>query len=72
MPGEKGLAAGRRLGLHDVPCGAARGGPTYVVELRDVVFFDVVRCFLFVLIFLIVVGLYSVTVLRENDQQTAY
>ena len=37
MPGEKGLEAGRRLGLHDVPGGAARGGPAYVVSMRDVV-----------------------------------
>ena len=36
MPGEKGVAAGRSLGLHDVPGGEARGGPTYAVELRDV------------------------------------
>ncbi len=35
MPGEKGVAAGRSLGLHDVPCRAARGGPAYAVELRD-------------------------------------
>ena len=35
MPGEKGLEAGRRLGLHDVPGGAARGGPAYVVSMRD-------------------------------------
>jgi len=35
-PGEKGLEAGRRLGLHDVPGGAARGGPAYVVSMRDV------------------------------------
>ena len=36
MPGEKGLGAGRSLGLHDVPGGAARGGPAYSVALRDV------------------------------------
>jgi len=36
MPGEKGVAGGRSLGLHDVPGGAARGGPAYAVELRDV------------------------------------
>ena len=36
-PGEKGLEAGRRLGLHDVPGGAARGGPAYVVSMRDAV-----------------------------------
>jgi hypothetical protein len=34
MPGEKGLEAGRRLGLHDVPGGAARGGPAYVVSTQ--------------------------------------
>jgi hypothetical protein len=32
MPGEKGLEVGRRLGLHDVPGGAARGGPAYSVR----------------------------------------
>ena len=37
MPGEKGLEAGRRLGLHDVPGEAARGGPAYSVSVRDVV-----------------------------------
>ena len=36
MPGEKGLEAGRRLGLHDVPGEAARGGPAYSVSMRDV------------------------------------
>ena len=36
IPGEKGLEAGRRLGLHDVPGGAARGGPAYSVSMRDV------------------------------------
>jgi len=36
MPGAKGLEAGRRLGLHDVPGGAARGGPAYTVSMRDV------------------------------------
>ena len=36
MPGEKGLEAGRRLGLHDVPGGAARGGPAYSVSMRGV------------------------------------
>ena len=35
-PGEKGLEAGRRLGLRDVPGGAARGGPAYSVGMRDV------------------------------------
>jgi len=34
MPGEKGLEAGRRLGLHDVPGGAARGGPAYSAGVR--------------------------------------
>jgi len=36
MPDEKGLGAGRRLGLHDVLGGAARGGPAYSVSMRDV------------------------------------
>ena len=36
MPGEKGLVAGWRLGLHDVPGGAARGGPAYSVSMRGV------------------------------------
>jgi hypothetical protein len=36
MPGENGLGAGRSLGLHDVPGGAARGGPEHVLELLDV------------------------------------
>jgi len=35
MPGENGLVAGRSLGLHDVPGGAAQGGPAYS-ELQDV------------------------------------
>ena len=35
MTGEKGLVAGRSLGLHDVPGGAAQGGPAYS-ELQDV------------------------------------
>jgi hypothetical protein len=36
MPGEKGFGAGRSLGLHKVPGGAARRGLAYSVELRDV------------------------------------
>jgi len=36
MPGEKGVAGGRSLGLHEVPGGAARGGPAYSVSMRDV------------------------------------
>jgi hypothetical protein len=35
MPGEKGLVAGRSLGVHDVPGGAAREGPAYLLELLD-------------------------------------
>jgi len=36
MPGEKGLVEGRSLGLHDVPGGAAREGPAYLLdELLD-------------------------------------
>ena len=36
MPGEKGLEVGRRLGLHDVPGGAAREGPADLLdELLD-------------------------------------
>ena len=35
MPGEKDVAAGRSLGLHDVPGGAARGGPAYWLPLKS-------------------------------------
>ena len=36
MPGEKGVAGGRSLGLHEVPGGSARGGPEHVLEILDV------------------------------------
>jgi len=35
MPGEKDVAAGRSLGLHDVPGGAARGGPAYWLSWKS-------------------------------------
>ena len=35
MPSGEGSVAGRSLGLHDVPGGAAREGPAYSLELLD-------------------------------------
>ena len=35
MPGEEGLVAGRSLGLHDVPGGAAREGPACSFRVLD-------------------------------------
>ena len=34
--GEKGVAGGRSLGLHEVPGGSARGGQEHVLEILDV------------------------------------
>jgi len=35
MPAAKGLEAGRSVGLHDVPGGAARGGPAFSFRVLD-------------------------------------
>jgi len=35
MPAAKGLEAGRSVGLHDVPGGAARGEPAFTFRVLD-------------------------------------